>query len=154
MPIKALNTFTRDWVVKARVANRSELRTTQKGGQLLKIELVDSYGSQIEGTFFNDSAKKYHPLLEKNKIYLFSNGMIKMANKKFSSLKNDFCIIFEKQSDIQEANDDGSITNQAFDFCQISEIPDIMPMKTIDVVGVISVLGEKEEINLKNGTTK
>ena len=29
-----------------------------------------------------------------------------------------------------------------------------MPMKTIDVVGVISMLGEKEEINLKNGTTK
>ena len=154
MPIKALNTFTRDWVIKARVANRSELRTTQKGGQLLKIELVDSYGTQIEGTFFNDSAKKYSPLLEKNKIYLFSNGMIKMANKKFSSLKNDFCIIFEKLSDIQEANDDGTITNQAFDFCQISEIPDIMPMKTIDVVGVISLLGDKEEINLKNGTTK
>jgi len=69
-------------------------------------------------------------------------------------LKNDFCIIFEKLSDIQEANDDGTITNQAFDFCQISEIPDIMPMKTIDVVGVISLLGDKEEINLKNGTTK
>jgi replication factor A1 len=93
-------------------------------------------------------------MLEKNKIYLFSNGMIKMANKKFSSLKNDFCIIFEKQSEIQEANDDGTITNQAFDFVQISEIPDIMPMKTIDVVGVISVLGDKEDVNLKNGTTK
>ena len=29
-----------------------------------------------------------------------------------------------------------------------------MPMKTVDIVGVISQLGEKEEINLKNGTTK
>lgn len=44
MPIKALNTFTRDWVIKARVSLK-QLRTTQKGGQLLKLELIDSLGS-------------------------------------------------------------------------------------------------------------
>ena len=60
MPIKALNTFSRDWCIKARVANRGEMKTTQKGGQLLKIELVDQYGTPIEGTFFNDSAKKWN----------------------------------------------------------------------------------------------
>ena len=31
-----------------------------------------------------------------NKVYLFSNGIVKMANKKFTSIKNDFCIVFEK----------------------------------------------------------
>jgi len=154
MPIKALNTFTRDWMIKARVANRSELRTTQKGGQLLKIELVDTYGTCIEGTFFNDMAKKFDPMLEKNKIYLFSNGMVKMANKKFTSVRNDFCIIFEKHSEIVNAPDDGSISNQAFDFCSISDIQDIMPMKTVDIIGVISQLGEAESINLKSGGTK
>ena len=39
-----------------------------------------------------------------------------MANKKFSTVKNDFCIIFEKFANIQEARDDGSITQQAFEF--------------------------------------
>lgn len=120
----------------------------------MKIELVDSYGTQIEGTFFNDVAKKFDPILQKNKIYLFSNGIMKMANKKFTSVRNDFCIIFEKNSEIQPAQDDGSISNQAFDFCKINEIQEIMPMKTVDVIGVISVLGEKEEINLKSGSTK
>lgn len=28
MPIKALNTFTRDWCIKARVANRGDMRQT------------------------------------------------------------------------------------------------------------------------------
>lgn len=42
-----------------------------------------------------------------------------MANKKFTSVRNDFCIIFEKHSEIIEAQDDGSISNQAFDFVQI-----------------------------------
>lgn len=44
MPIKALNTFTRDWVIKARVSLKQQ-RATQKGGQLMKLELIDSLGS-------------------------------------------------------------------------------------------------------------
>jgi len=56
-PIKALSTFTRDWMILARVAQRSELRNTRAGGKLLKIELVDKYGTHIEATFFNDSAE-------------------------------------------------------------------------------------------------
>lgn len=56
MPIKALNTFSRDWKIQARVASKSEKRMTRNGGSLLKIELVDMYGTQIEGTFFNEAA--------------------------------------------------------------------------------------------------
>lgn len=57
MPLKALNTFARDWKIQARVASKSEKRTTNKGGSLLKIGLVDMYGTQIEGTFFNEAAE-------------------------------------------------------------------------------------------------
>ena len=67
---------------------------------MLKIELVDSHGTSIEGTFFNDAAKKFDQVLIKNKVFLFSNGQIKMANKKFTSVRNDFCIVFEKHSEI------------------------------------------------------
>lgn len=55
-PIKALSTFTRDWVIKARVVQKSDLKTTRNGGKLMKIELVDSMGTHIEATFFNDAA--------------------------------------------------------------------------------------------------
>jgi len=39
-----------------------------------------------------------------------------MANKRFTTVRNDFCIIFEKNAEIKEASDDGSITQQAFEF--------------------------------------
>ena len=80
MPIKAMNTFTKDWIIKARVSQKGELKTTKKGGYLLKLELVDSFGTQIEGTFFNDAAKQFVNAIEENKVYLFSNGYVKMAN--------------------------------------------------------------------------
>ena len=126
MPVKALNTFARDWIIKARVSSKGEKKTTRNGGFLMKIEMVDQYGNQIEGTFFNDAAHKFEHILKRDKVYLFSNGNVKMANKKFTSVRNDFCIVFEKHSIIDEAKDDGSITNQAFDFCQISDISDIL----------------------------
>jgi hypothetical protein len=42
-----------------------------------------------------------------------------MANKRFTSIKNDFCIVFEKNASIIEVDDDGSIAEQAFEFCDI-----------------------------------
>lgn len=45
-----------------------------------------------------------------------------MANKKFTSIKNDFCIVFEKNASILEVEDDGSIAAQAYDFCDIAKI--------------------------------
>lgn len=109
MPIKALNTFSRDWKIQARVASKSEKRMTRNGGSLLKIELVDMYGTQIEGTFFNEAADQFDLQIQENMVYLFSNGVVKMANKRFTSIKNDFCIVFEKNAQIKQVDDDGSI---------------------------------------------
>jgi replication factor A1 len=96
MPIKALNTFSRDWKIQARISSKGEKRFTKSGGSIFKIELIDMYGTKIEGAFFNEAADAFERKLHENKVYLFSNGTIKMSNKRFSSVKNDFCIIFEK----------------------------------------------------------
>lgn len=60
----------------------------------MKLELVDQYGTSIEATFFNDAANLFDPKIQQNKVYLFSNGKVNIANKKFTSNKNDFCIVF------------------------------------------------------------
>ncbi len=64
------------------------------------------YGTQIEGTFFNDAAEHFNNKINENKVYLFSNGSVKIANKKFTQVKNDFCIVFEMSSQITEVEDD------------------------------------------------
>ena len=100
MPIKALNNYVRDWVVKARVASKVFKATTRNGGALLKIEIVDCYGTTIEGTFFKKSAEKFSEIIKEGKVYLFSDGYIKLANKKYTSVDNDFAITFEEHSRI------------------------------------------------------
>ncbi len=104
-----MNQFSTDWRVKARLTKKNPLRewTNAKGtGCLLNVELMDKEGTQIQATFFNDGARKYDPLLTENKVYLFSNGNLKISNKKFTSIKNDYCLNFDANAEVQEVDDD------------------------------------------------
>lgn len=75
----------------------------------MNIELIDKDGTQITGTFFNEQADKYDEMLKENKVYLFSNGSIKIANQRFTSIKNDHAITFDRNSQIKEVEDDTHI---------------------------------------------
>ena len=45
-------------------------------------------------------------MLKENKVYLFANGQVKLANKKFTSIKNDYCLTFDHNADVVEAEED------------------------------------------------
>jgi len=63
----------------------------------------------IQATFFKEAVDKYEPILDEGAVYTFSNGTIKAANKKFTSIPNDFCINFGTDADIERVDDDGTI---------------------------------------------
>ena len=57
MPIKALNQFTNDWTIKARVVKKQAVRSwknDRSSGQLINFDLVDREGTLIQGTAFNE----------------------------------------------------------------------------------------------------
>ena len=85
----------------------------------MKIEIVDAFGSTIECTLFNEAVEKFCSRIKEDRVYLFSNGQVKLASKKFSSIKNDFCLIFEPTSSIEETNDDGTIPQINFSYDHI-----------------------------------
>jgi len=126
-PIKALNTFTQEWKVKARLTKKHALKSwknVKTAGVLLNIELMDSLGTQITATFFNDLAKNWDARLQEGTVYTFANGSIKIANQKYTSIKNDYTIVFDRDSAIEEVPEDRSIQSQGFSFVTIEEIND------------------------------
>ena len=143
-PIKALNTFTQEWKVKARLTKKHALKSwknAKTAGVLLNIELMDSLGTQITATFFNDLAKRWDAELQEGKVYTFANGSIKIANQKYTSIKNDYTIVFDRDSAIEEVPEDRSIQSQGFSFVTIEEINDFEQQRTVDVAGVITSVG-------------
>ena len=83
---------------------------------------MDSHDTQITATFFNDAAVRYEAELQEGAVYLFSGGNVKMANTKYTSIKNDYTIIFDRNCVIEKASDDQKIKSQGFSFVTLEEI--------------------------------
>ena len=73
------------------------------------FDLVDREGTMIQGTAFNEQALYMDKLLEIDCIYTFSNGLVKLANKRFTSIKNDYCLTFSKDSLCEKCAEDDEI---------------------------------------------
>lgn len=59
IPIMALNQYSTDWRIKARIIKKGDMRTwnNAKGqGNLFSIDMMDAEGTQIQATFFKESA--------------------------------------------------------------------------------------------------
>jgi len=77
-----------------------------------------------------------------------------MANQKFTSIKNDYQLIFDSNSVIREAEDEGEIGTQGFNFVRISDLADVENFRNVDVIGVVTEMGPPNSINLKSGQVK
>ena len=154
MPIKALNQFSHDWVIKARVVKKGDIRSWKnaKGeGRLFNIDLVDREGTLIQATAFNETAEKYAEMLEQDQVYTFMNGTVKLANKRFTSIKNDYCLTFDYSTVIEACADDAQIKGDGFSFTKLNELEAIVQNCTVDVIGVIFEVGMTSMLNLKDG---
>ena len=77
MPIKALNQFSTDWVIKARVVKKGDVRSwsnARGNGTLFTIDLIDREGTLIQATSFNETATKMADMLEAERVYTFAGG--------------------------------------------------------------------------------
>jgi len=141
-------------MIKARVTNRSDIRTwsNDRGeGKLFSVDLLDEHGTEIRATFFRDAVDKFHPLVEPEGVYYFSNGKLKIANKKFTSIKNDYEVTFDDRAHIERAQDAGAIAKQHFDFVPIARLATVAPDTTVDIIGLVKEIGEVVSITTKAG---
>jgi replication factor A1 len=158
IPIRGLTPYNHRWAIKARVTNKGEKKTwnNAKGtGTLFSIDLLDSDGGEIRGTFFKDTCEKFFPIIEQQKVYTFSGGSLKPANRKYSNIDNGYEITFDDKTTISPVEDDATIDNIKFDFIKIRDTEsDEMVGKTVDVIGFVKSAGECAKITSKNQAGK
>lgn len=112
VPIQALVCNTKDWKIKARVSKKYDKRfwdNSRGKGCLMNFELIDSFGGSISCTLFKEAVDKLDQYLKEGSVYTFSGGQVKLANLKYTSIKNDYTIVFDCNSEIIMVQDDESI---------------------------------------------
>lgn len=144
-PIAALNQYVSKFIVCARITYKSEVRTwhNDKGeGSLFSIEVLDSSGTDLKITLFREAVEKFFSLLEEEKVYTFTGGRLKTANRMYNKTKSNYEMTMDGNSEIHLVPDSGSIAPQQFDFVPIAEIDNKEPNSNIDVLAIVKSVSE------------
>ncbi|KAH7476637.1 hypothetical protein PRIC1_000650 [Phytophthora ramorum] len=153
--IQSLNPYAGGrWTIKARVTNRPPIKNwsnARGSGKLFSVDLLDAKGGEIRATFFNDGVDKFYEMLRPGNVFYFAGGKVKMANRRFSSVDNDYEVTFDQHSDISPAPEDNQISQMHYVFKKIAEIETVPAEANVDVIGIVRDVGQVNEITSKAG---
>ena len=67
---------------------------------------------------------------------------MKIANQKYTSIKNDFCLVFDKNAEIIEVPEDESIQDTCgFNFIPIKDIALMEKNRVVDLIAIVHSVG-------------
>lgn len=152
-PIEGLSPYQNKWTIKARVTSKSDIKhwTNAKGeGKLFSVNLMDET-SEIKATGFNEQCDDFYNRLEEGKVYYISKARVSLAKKQFSNLSNEYEIMFERSTEIEPCHDATNVPQVKFNFVDIQKLNEVEKDSLIDMIGVISNVGEVGQITTKAG---
>ncbi|XP_038058945.1 accessory gland protein Acp36DE-like isoform X2 [Patiria miniata] len=127
-PISSLTPYQNRWTIKARVSNKSSVRTWSNSrgeGKLFSMDLCDQSG-EIRATAFKEQCDKFYDLIEVGKVYFISRGTLKTANRQYTSITNDYEMTFNNDTTMVPCEEeDDSIPTMQFDFRTIGQLEDM-----------------------------
>ncbi|KAL8465230.1 hypothetical protein ACS0TY_034656 [Phlomoides rotata] len=154
-PLVSLNPYQGNWTIKVRVTSKGNMRTYKNArgeGCVFNVELTDEDGTQIQATMFNDAARKFFDKFHMGKVYYISKGTLKVANKQFKTVQNDYEMTLNENSEVEEASNEPTfIPETKFSFTPIDELgPYINGRELVDVIGVVHNVSPTMSIRRKS----
>lgn len=152
-PIEGLSPYAHKWTIKARVTQKSDIKTWHKQsgeGKLFSVNLLDESG-EIRGTAFNDQVDTFYETFQEGCVYYVSSPcMVQLAKKQFSNLPNDYELVFDRDTVVDKAMDQDNVPQIRYNFTNVNDLQTVEKDATIDVIGVLKEVGDVDQIVSKS----
>uniref|UniRef100_A0A5B6ZAT6 Replication protein A subunit n=1 Tax=Davidia involucrata TaxID=16924 RepID=A0A5B6ZAT6_DAVIN len=153
-PLVSLNPYQGNWTIKVRVTGKGNMRMYKNArgeGCVFNVELTDEDGTQIQATMFNEAAKKFYDKFQLGKVYYISKGNLKVANKQFKTVQNDYEMTLNENSEVEEASNEAAfIPETKFNFVPIDQLgPYVNAKEIVDIIGVVQNVSPTMSIRRK-----
>ena len=83
-----------------------------------------------------------------------SGGSIKLANKKFTTIPNDYCISFDTHTKFDPAGEDVAIGKTGYAFKTIESLGGLQPKSSVDIIGLVTDVTPVTQVKLRSGEEK
>ena len=105
-PIEGLSPYQNNWTIRARVTNKSDIRTWSNArgdGKLFSITFADHSGI-IRGTAFNAAVDELYDKFEVDKSYYITKARVQLAKKQFNTVSNEYELALERHTQVEEVS--------------------------------------------------
>ena len=159
--LKQLTTFSKDFIIYVRIIQKSEIKVfnsnnniknpSRSNGKLFNFIVLDKDENEMQCTCFNKAVDKFFDVISEGKIYEIKGGYVKINDKKFRTIKSDYKIVLDENSQIIEKKDDGRIKVNNLKIIKINEIQNMNLYSIVDICAVVLDIGEKAIKHTRNG---
>ncbi|KAJ2120471.1 Replication factor A protein 1 [Coemansia sp. RSA 720] len=154
-PIKDLNPYHSRWTIRARVTQKTGIKSWNKPnsqGRLFSVNLLDDSG-EIRATTFTQQVDRLFPMLEAGKVYYISNAQVKMARQQFSTLNNQYELTFDDSTVIEQCQETTGVPQEQYEFVPLANLMKHDKGAIVDVLCVVRGVEDMVEITPRNGPT-
>lgn len=71
---------------------------------------------------FNEAATKFYPKFELGKVYYISKGSLRVANKQFKTVQNDYEMTLNENSIVEEVEGEAFVPETKYNFVRIDRL--------------------------------
>ena len=119
-------------------------KVTHKNSKLISFDIMDETGFQMQATIFDNAVEKFGNLIKEENIYYIKGGYAKLNDKKYSTIKTDYRLIFDINTKILKVNSDKLFIKENVkeneEKITITKISDLKNCKKFDVVNCVGII--------------